>query len=240
MVMWSWCGGVSDNTVEGINTYLNTMDALEKDYPHVTFVYMTGHLDGSGIDGNLHRRNEQIRAFCRAHNKVLFDFADIESYDPDNRYYLDRNANDGCYYDSDGNGSQDANWAELWCSAHPGECSAVRCAHSKSLNCDRKGRAVWCMLARLAGWLPSTHLAAIVDGQQVTLSWEAVDGASGFILFYAPWPFQGIETIGSIDMHGSTSVSAEVPHGFAYFFAMRCYNSTHVSDYSNVGLVQVR
>ena len=33
MVMWSWCGGCSDNTVEGIQTYLDAMDALERDYP---------------------------------------------------------------------------------------------------------------------------------------------------------------------------------------------------------------
>jgi hypothetical protein len=26
VVMWSWCGGVSDNTEQGINTYLNAMN----------------------------------------------------------------------------------------------------------------------------------------------------------------------------------------------------------------------
>lgn len=48
VVMWSWCGGVSGNTEEGINTYLSAMNQLENDYPNVTFVYMTGHLDGAG------------------------------------------------------------------------------------------------------------------------------------------------------------------------------------------------
>jgi hypothetical protein len=55
---------------------------LETDYPQVAFVYMTGHLDGIGISGNLNQRNNQIRQFCRAHNKVLYDFADIESMIP--------------------------------------------------------------------------------------------------------------------------------------------------------------
>ena len=41
LVMWSWCGGVSDNTEEGIDAYLNAMDGLEQDYPGVVFVYMT-------------------------------------------------------------------------------------------------------------------------------------------------------------------------------------------------------
>ncbi len=151
MIIWSWCGGVSDNTEEGIKIYLETMSALEKEFPDVTFVYMTGHLDGTGEEGNLHARNEQIRQYCRANGKVLFDFADIESYDPDNNYFLDKYADDGCFYDSDGDGRPDfANWADEWCNANPGQCSTVRCAHSRSLNCDQKGRAVWWMLANLA------------------------------------------------------------------------------------------
>ena len=40
LVMWSWCGGVSDNTAQGIDAYLAAMDRLERDYPAVTFVYM--------------------------------------------------------------------------------------------------------------------------------------------------------------------------------------------------------
>lgn len=149
VVVWSWCGGVSENTEEGINTYLNAMDQLERDYPHVTFVYVTGHLDGSGLEGNLHARNEQIRAYCRANGKVLFDFADIESYDPDGNEFLSRYADDGCYYDD---GGVRRNWARQWCAAHPGKCSSCSCAHSESLNCDRKARAFWWMLARIAGW----------------------------------------------------------------------------------------
>jgi hypothetical protein len=48
VAMSSWCGGVSDNTEEGIDIYLNKMQELERDYPDVTFIYMTGHLDGTG------------------------------------------------------------------------------------------------------------------------------------------------------------------------------------------------
>jgi hypothetical protein len=150
MIMWSWCGGCSGNTVEGIDTYLQAMDALERDYPNVTFVYMTGHLDGTGVEGNLHRSNEQIRAWCRTHGKVLFDFADIESYDPDGNYFLDRFANDNCdYIDAVG---QTRNWAQEWCDRNPGQCSDCSCAHSQCLNCRQKGRAFWWMMARLAGW----------------------------------------------------------------------------------------
>ncbi|RPH33498.1 hypothetical protein EHM92_08220, partial [bacterium] len=63
VIIWSWCGQVSSSTESDINTYLTLMNGLERDYPKVSFVYMTGHLDGSGTSGNLHQRNEQIRAY---------------------------------------------------------------------------------------------------------------------------------------------------------------------------------
>jgi len=171
VVIWSWCGGVSDNTEAGINAYLAAMSQLEADYPDVTFIYMTGHLDGSGMDGTLNVRNNQIRDYCVANNRVLFDFADIESYDPDGNYFLDRGADDGCYYD-------DGNWADEWCAMHPGECASCSCAHSHCLNCQLKGKAFWWMMARLAGWngispcgpLKTAWPETAVHGQSITYS----------------------------------------------------------------------
>jgi hypothetical protein len=146
VVIWSWCGQ-ADTSAANIDLYLGLMDQLEQDYPGVTFVYMTGHLNGTGEEGNLFQCNNQIRAFCQANDKVLFDFADIESYDPDGEYFRDRYANDNCDYAG-------GNWAVEWCAANPGECASCSCAHSQCLNCQQKGKAVWWMLACLAGWEP--------------------------------------------------------------------------------------
>jgi hypothetical protein len=139
VVMWSWCSGVSTNNEAGINTYLSDMDQLEYDYPNVTFIYMTGHLDGTGPTGNLHLRNEQIRDYCIAHNKILFDFADIESYDPDGTYYPDES--DACA------------WCTTWCADLAHDCpTCAECPHSHCFNCYRKGKAFWWMMARISGW----------------------------------------------------------------------------------------
>lgn len=166
VVMWSWCGQVSSATEADINTYLNLMSGLEEDFPDVKFVYMTGHLDGTGLTGNLHLRNEQIRNYCKANNKILYDFADIESYDPDGNYYGDKRATDGCNYDYDGDGvtkssgdpalpsGTDKNWAITWQNNHTVNVDWYNkpVAHTQPLNGNLKAYAAWHLWARLAGW----------------------------------------------------------------------------------------
>jgi hypothetical protein len=152
VVMWSWCGQVSSADESDIVTYLSLMDGLESDYPNVMFVYMTGHTDGTGLNGNLHLRNEQIREYCRTYNKILFDFADIESYDPDGNYYGDKRVNDNCDYDSDNDTTLDANWAIEWQNNNPGDWYSCSSAHSQPLNANLKAYAAWWLWATLAGW----------------------------------------------------------------------------------------
>lgn len=68
---------------------------------------------------------------------------------------MELNANDECYYDSSGNS---VNWADSWMEMHPASELALEasycndCAHSRCLNCVLKGRAIWWLWARLAGW----------------------------------------------------------------------------------------
>lgn len=166
VVVWTWCGGVSQASEQDISAYLKHMEQLETAYPNVKFVYMTGHLDGTGSKGNLHQRNEQIRKFCLENGKFLYDFADIESYDPDGNYYLDKLANDMCNYDANGDGKVsrkkplkgDKNWALDWQASHKVGVDyyaidkKYRRAHTHTLNKNLKGNTAWAMWARLAGW----------------------------------------------------------------------------------------
>jgi uncharacterized repeat protein (TIGR02543 family) len=104
--------------------------------------------------------------FCIENDKVLYDFYDIECYDPDGNYYGDKLVDDACNYDSDGDGSRDRNWATDWQNAHTEGVDWYSCsaAHSQPLNANQKAYAAWWLFARLAGWDPNSSLSADFTG----------------------------------------------------------------------------
>ena len=161
VIMWSWCSIAGHN----IPFYLSTMQTAITEYPNVKFVFITGHAEGGGEGDSSDSRNNVIRdfvnnnAFCDTHQCILFDFADIENYDPDNNYFLDKYVTDSLNYNA-------GNWGEEYLGRHPTGLNAdltgrlystYGCSHSSSpyganINCALKGQAVWYMFARMVGW----------------------------------------------------------------------------------------
>jgi hypothetical protein len=182
VVMWSWCGEMGWASAEEIDTsYLELMNNLEADFPHVKFVYMTGHLDGTGTTDTHYLRAQQIRNYCKTNKKILFDFADIESYDPDTLVnYMEHYATDNCDYDSSG---YSRNWAIRWQNKHTENVDWYYCepAHSQALNGNQKAYAAWRMFAEIAKMItpsgvPTTNVVSdTVVGNGKTACFDALD-----------------------------------------------------------------
>ena len=160
VIMWSWCSIAGHN----IPFYLSTMQTAITEYPNVKFVFITGHAEGGGEGDSSDSRNNVIRdfvnnnAFCNTHQCILFDFADMENYDPDNNYFLNKYVTDALNYNT-------GNWGVEYLTRHPtglnadltNLMSSYDCAHSSSpgganINCALKGQAAWYMFARMVGW----------------------------------------------------------------------------------------
>jgi hypothetical protein len=164
VIIWSWCGQLGWMSAEQVQSnYLTPMDNLRAAFPSKVFVYMTGHLDGSGPTGTLAANNAIIRQHCIDNNLWLYDFADIESYDPDGYRISDLSANDGCFWDSDGDGviegydnngnlTDDRNWAREWQDAHTVNVDWFDggAAHSESIIGNMKGYAAWWLWAQIS------------------------------------------------------------------------------------------
>ncbi|MBC5768631.1 Kelch repeat-containing protein [Ramlibacter albus] len=113
-----------------------------------------------------------------------------------------------------------------------------------------RGSAARC--APLAGWLARLMLAFLLlvpqasaappgaptmtlstQGTRVSIGWSSVAGATGYWLYYAPYP--SASAIGRIDVATLTSVAVDLPPGAAFFVAIRARNADGEGAFSNIG-----
>ncbi len=160
VILWSWCGQMSGKYSGGTltNEYLAPMAAFERNYPNVTFVYMTGHVD-IWNDANNKAACEVIRDWCSVSNRVLYDFNDIEHYNPDGTYF--EFVGDDCGVYNGAGGTAIGNWATEWQATHTEGMDWYDCnaAHSVALNGNLKAYAAWALWCQLAADLDRDDLA---------------------------------------------------------------------------------
>lgn len=147
-----WGLDAADSAITGksvsLRTYLNAVDDYRAycethNYACVP-VFSTGPVDGESEDGEKgwqrFVKHEAIRAHVRANaDRVLFDYADILCYNDDG----ERNALTW----TDGGGT-----LRSFQGIHPDNMGGSGTGHIGSVGARRLAKAMWWMLARLAGW----------------------------------------------------------------------------------------
>jgi hypothetical protein len=134
--MFCWCRELDTYTEADVNDYLQKLSMLERDFPGTKFVYMTGNAQWDKARGySRHLRNEQIRKFCRDNNKILYDFGDLDAW---------YNGQEATYVFNGMRVPQEH-------SRYTGD----ECGHTVFASCENKGKALWWLLARIAGWNPA-------------------------------------------------------------------------------------
>lgn len=83
-----------------------------------------------------------------------------------------------------------------------------------------------------SGSLGTPQLSYTLNRNVLTLSWDVVSNAQGYILYYAPYP--DASPISTLDLGASLGASGELPTGSAFYIAVAPYNSTGEGPISNI------
>jgi hypothetical protein len=132
-----------DGWNQDFNYYREKMELLEHTYPQKTFIWTTsalwseGLLDSGGVNPmsyeGVQTFNQQLRAYARANNKILYDLADIESHDPDG---------DLCQ----------SNGIEALCPEYYSGFAGDIGGHPDYTGSIRMAKGFWWLMARVSGW----------------------------------------------------------------------------------------
>ncbi len=83
--------------------------------------------------------------------------------------------------------------------------------------------------------LPASPVLAVsTSGMMLNLSWDLVNEAASYTLYYAPYPFEGADTIRQIEVGTDTHFSATLWEGASFYVALTASNEGGESEYSNI------
>jgi hypothetical protein len=153
--MWSWCTQLNSYSADQVQAYLDSVAVLEAEYPGVTFVRMTCTAQYADAQGyNRYLRNEQIRQYCEDNEKVLFDFADMDAW------WYNGSSWEYATYD----------YESQQIPIEHSQFNGDEAGHTTYESCEQKGRAVWWMMARLAGWEPDPSSVSELNPTETPLT----------------------------------------------------------------------
>ena len=183
---YCWCEELDGFTESEVQEYLDAMTAYELQFPTVTFVYFTSNAKANGAAGyNRHLRCDQIREYCIANNKVLFDFEDLDCwYNGEHSTYL---------Y----NGEEIPIQHDFF--------DGQECGHINYYGYLNKGKAAWWMMARIRGWQPnaqSLNIKAYLQGSYTPSGMMTTLNSQGLLPLSQPFNFP------PINYNGTESVSS--------------------------------
>ncbi len=240
VVMWSWCNIAGH---EPAKNYLPGMDSLIAEYSEggskigtgegqrevpVTFIFMTGHANENANVGDYNPKAQAalITEHCNTNGYFCLDYYSIDSHDMDDNYWED--------VGDDGNsGEYGGNFYKDWQDEHslgvdyfenkasPGGSVAFGSHTTQHITANRKGYAMWWILARIAGWngnmaaipvssinvIPDGNVTEIVAGGNIQFSTELLpaDAMNKEIA----WSVTNLTGQGSITQDGLFTAEAE-------------------------------
>jgi len=199
VVMWAWS---SDFYLCSAQQYLDDMETLIAKYGPggtagravpITFIFQTAC--GQRVaerNSKVYEGNQLIRLHCNTHSRILFDFNDLECYDPDGNYFGDGNPDgsytsermlndDLAYISSNPGGSiytNSRNWGIDWMNAHPTSELAKLAADNICTVCEhsmgtfqgetKDNSRLHCVLKGRAAWWMWAVLAGWEAGATIT------------------------------------------------------------------------
>ncbi len=222
VVIYGWCGQTGDdNWQDLLDSYINDIKTLQRQYPNVTFVYMTGNAQETDCSGcNRYLFNSALRDSVKKNNQVLFDFADLD-----------------CWYNDETNSYISPSWCTCADSSvplqHP-HYDGDEAGHTTYESCENKGRAFWWMLARIAGWsdvvpVELISFEAFAINNAVLLKWQTASESNNFGFdVQRSNDGENFKKIGFIQGHNTTSNSQEycfqdktIKTGEKYFYCLK-------------------